>query len=299
MEWITDMATLEEWFYEAEQDYIIPYIEKNFMPSRSIFEYEYNLMNKNLLFAKSVIEDNEMSDEEKRIELINEVRYGKSKIIMVVGSRGSGKTANALWLGEKQHEEGGHNIIYYVGTPEYSNLYPKWIKFVPTLEELPNNCFALVDEAAIRYNARDFASTENKELSKRLTILRHKGISLIIITQNIQLVEINIDRLADVIIYKMGTTYGIRKKNIGEQSHEMMQQKMMIINRLRPKTKEDVMVEYLSGHNSIFRKFTNPLPSFWDDNKISKSFQHYSSTKKLDGKQIKKQKEVISEAGIS
>jgi len=271
-----DLASMEAWFYEYEEVLIIPYIEKNF--EEASYEYQYNFMFKHLIFAKAIIEDDMLNNEQKIDELIDKIRFGKSKIICVVGSRGSGKTATALFLGEKAEEEGGHKRIYYVGEPEAKDIYPKYFVFLKSLDDIPNGAFALIDEAGIKYNARMFRTKDNMELTEKMVILRHKDITLVLLTQNLKLLDINIRRLADIIIYKMGSDYGMEKKGYGT-STTADNEKALIISRLKPRTKDESLVEYLSGAYSVYRKFNHPLPSFWNDELISKSFANYVKEK--------------------
>jgi hypothetical protein len=290
---IEDVAFLEEWFYENEICFIMPYIETHF--AEVSYNHQYWFMKEHLFFTKTIIENEKLTDEEKRNELVESVRRGKSKIVMVVGARGSGKTATALWLAEQVREKGGQKVIYYVGKPECAEYYPDWIKFVNDLDHLPENSFALIDESAIKYSSRRSMKNENVELSEKLVILRHQNITLVLITQNISMIEINIDRLADIIIYKMGTSYGIRKKK-GDVLNKFWEEKMITLERLKPRNKDQVMVEYLTGSYSLLRSLTNPLPSFWDEERISKSFRGYGKDrleKETKAIQTKTNKEVI------
>lgn len=267
-----DIAYLDEWYNENEQCFILPYIEANF--ARASWEYQRQYMKDNLLFTKQIIDNYNMSNEEKIYELMNKVSHGKSKIILIVGSRGSGKTATVLYIAEQNYLNENHKKIYYVGDPENKEVYPKYFIFVRSLDELPNGSFAVVDEAAIKYNARKSRTKDNMELTEKMVILRHKDINLLMITQNLSLLEINADRLADIIIYKMGSDYGIRKKR-QQNLTTLDKQNMLIISRLRPRNKEHCMIEYRSGASNIYRSIINPLPTFWHDNLISKSFKSF------------------------
>lgn len=283
-DYFEDIASLLEWFEENATCFIIPYIEQHFKPVS--FSYEFNFMNEHLIFSKAIIEDYQKSNEQKVEDLIDSVSYGKSKIIVIVGARGSGKTATALWLAEQSKQKGNHEYIYYVGKPENSDMYPSWIKFVSTLDDLPHSCFAIVDEAAIKYNARKFQQEQNVELTEKMVIARHQDKTLILITQNIKLVDINVSRLYDIVLFKMGTEYGLQRKRAGEGINAYEKEKMLIRNRLKPKTKQEVLIEYLTGPVSIFYKFTHGLPSFWDNEKISKSFKNYRKEEE-DKKKVK------------
>jgi len=283
---IEDLASLTHWFWENYETFIEPFVEQHFKEESWAYELGYyasdgiyyaGFMYRHLIYTKAIIEDYKMTEEEKVLELLDAIYHGKSKIILVVGSRGSGKTGTSLWFGEEAHLQAGHRYVYYVGTPENPEIYPSYFRFVDALDKLPNGVFAVIDEAAIKYSARNFGKTENKELTDEMVIARHKGITLVLITQNISLVDVNVDRLADIIIYKMAANYGIRPKR-GERFTKEMKERNIIMKRMKPRSKEDCLVEYLTGvPTPIFRKFTNPLPSFWDDEKVSKSFKHYKA----------------------
>lgn len=284
---IEDLAFLEYWFGESEDCFILPYIETNF--HESSWNYQYWFMKKNLYFSKAIIDDYTQDTQEKLFDLIDNLRFGKSKIVMVVGARGSGKTATALYLAEEARNKGNHKTVYYVGEPENRKIYPAYFKFVKSLDELHPGSFAVIDEAAIKYNARNFKNKDNVELTEKLVILRHQDITLVLITQNISLIEINADRLADIVIYKIGSDYGIRKKRQMNLS-DFDKQNMLIVNRLKPRVKEDCLIEYRSGAKNIYRTIVTPLPSFWEE-KVSKSFRNYKIESKQD--EDKKDRRII------
>ena len=73
-------------------------------------------------------------------------------VILLLGKRGSGKSALSYRLLELFRYR---LPAYVVGAPERSSkLLPDWIGTVPTLEDLPPDCIALVDEAYIHFHSR-------------------------------------------------------------------------------------------------------------------------------------------------
>jgi hypothetical protein len=279
-----DYASLMEWFYENEETFVIPFIEQNY--KECSWEYEYNFMMRHIIFTRTVIEDYKMTNDEKILEFTKKVYYGKSKIILIIGARGSGKTATALYFAEQAKIHGGHRVIYYVGTPENKEIYPPWFKFINDIDDVPISSFAIIDEAAIKYSARNFQKEENKDLTNQMVIARHRDITLVLITQNMNLVDINIRRLSDILIFKEGSDYGIQKKR-GEVMSREQKEKMLILKRMKPTTKEECLIEYTSQAVSIYRKIVVPLPTFWDDETISKSFRSFK-------KPVVQQKEIKS-----
>lgn len=290
-----DYASLVEWFYENEETFIHPFIEQNY--KQCSWQYEYWFMFRHITYTRAIIEDYRLSEKQKINELIMSVSHGKSKIIAVTGSRGSGKTGVALWLAEEARHNAGHKYIYYIGEPEHKEIYPPWFKFLKDIEDIPEGGFAVIDEAGIKYNARKYQQQSNKDLTDLMVIARHKSITMIFITQNLSIIDINIDRLLDMIIFKPGTDYGIRQKR-GVMITKQQREHMIIMNRMKPVTKEECLLLYRSGAYPIYRKITNPLPSFWDDEKISKSFKSYkpsvnNTPKVVSQPQVIKQKSRI------
>lgn len=118
-----------------------------------------------------------------------------SLIILITGKRGSGKTA----LGFKFLDIlAGKRNAYYLG----KGKLPRFIKQVQDIKDVKNNSIILVDEAAIAYSSRDSSAKSNKVLSEMMVIARHKNLSLIIITQNSAMVDLNIIRLSDTLVFK-------------------------------------------------------------------------------------------------
>lgn len=272
-----DMAYLEEWFYEHEDTHIVPYIESNFYEAS--FNYEYNYMFKHLFFTKKIIEDAMLSNGEKQKKLLNSLAFGKSKIVLVEGARGAGKTATSLWIVDTLYALKLHKKIYFVKKGERPAGFPPWINVVPEIEDVPNGSIAIIDESAIKYNARNSWTDDNKDFTSRLVILRHKDISVIVITQHNKMVEINVRRLADIKIFKRGA-------NLTHDDEKPDSENALIRKRLSPRDVDEVLVE-IPGFNNFF-KFKHDLPEWWDDH-ISKSFKDFNP--ELETKLTKKQRE--------
>jgi len=121
-------------------------------------------------------------------------------IVLIIGKRGSGKSASSYRIlelfrfGPKP---------YVVGVPASKrHLLPNWISIVSTIEEVPDGAIAIVDEAYIHYHARNSAAQESKEMSKIINLSRQRGQTLIFISQEARQIDINIVSSANVIILK-------------------------------------------------------------------------------------------------
>jgi len=126
----------------------------------------------------------------------------EGKVMIVLGRRGSGKTAFAFKTAEYVSAAFG-KPVYAVGFPEgKADLLPRWITTAGNPESCEENSFLVIDEAGIQYVAYNFNKPENLVLSQLMQIVRHKGQSIIYTTQNGASVDKNIIRQADSIIFK-------------------------------------------------------------------------------------------------
>ncbi len=178
-----------------------------------------------------------------------------SLIGVIIGRRGSGKTALALRIAEylKDYKE-----IYSMGISHT----PKWIKQVDDIKQVKNNSLLIIDEAALLLEARGSMRKINREISKLMAISRHKDLSLIIITQNSAMIDINALRLVDFLIIKM--------PSLLQFSMERSQLKK-IIEKAKKYLESYKGVQYSYIISDHFEGVvSSSLPSFWEE-KISKS----------------------------
>jgi hypothetical protein len=121
-------------------------------------------------------------------------------VIMVIGSRGSGKSAMGYKILEYLRWTAR---LYVVGIPEKSRkLLPDWIGSVPSLEDAPPNSVLLIDEAYMALHARSSTSQYARGISTLINLSRQRNQTLIFITQEARQVDKNIASSANVIIIK-------------------------------------------------------------------------------------------------
>jgi DNA helicase HerA-like ATPase len=185
-----------------------------------------------------------------------------SKIGVILGARGSGKTAFGIKLLENIYSKYKRKS-YAIGFKE--DEMPSWITAVENIEQLGNDSFVLIDEGGILFSSRESMSNANKFLSNLILIARHKNLSIIFISQNSSNIEVNILRQADFLVLKPSS---LLQKNferkiiqkIYDEAEEHFQ---------RFKDKKGLTHIY----SDEFKGFVvNPLPSFWRTS-ISKSFK--------------------------
>ncbi len=192
----------------------------------------------------------------------HKVMHAESTIGIILGARGTGKSAIGMKLMENVHASTGKSVFAMGFNPED---LPSWIKVVEGIDQISNDSFVLVDEGGITFSSRKSMSNANQLLSSLLLIARHKNISVLFITQNSSNLEVNVLRQADFLILKPSS---LLQKDFERK----------IIKELYESIEADFdKLEDIKGmtyiHSDSYRGFaTNELPSFWST-KVSKAFK--------------------------
>jgi len=259
------------------------YLQKFYPPQdwRIIKKFFYQ----NPIQGKVILSDFSKTNDAKFNTIIQVFLYGKSKIVYIIGARDSGKTATAFMIAEKVNIETGRQV-YYVAPCINQKYLPSWCKQVDDVQDAPRGCFAIVDEAAIQYNARQFYNEENINMGKLLAIARHKDMFLIFLTQDTALADVNIRRLRDIIIWKVSNDYSLSERGTKNLREHKFWQKVRYM--MAPRSKSECLFEYPAQKRFIH--FNHDLPECWSEelSKIWKysNFKPEKKNKKL--KQIKK-----------
>lgn len=196
------------------------------------------------------------------LEFENKVNKADSKIGVILGARGTGKTAFGMKFLENSRAK-YNKKCYAMGFD--SDELPSWITSVNSIEELGNNAIVLIDEGGILFSSRDSMSNANKLLSDLILIARHKNLTILFISQNSSNLDINILRQADFLVLKPSS---LLQKNF---ERKIIQK---IYDQAEEHFEEHKEVPGLTHiYSEKFNGFvSNPLPSFWGTN-ISKSFR--------------------------
>lgn len=214
------------------------------------------------IFANYVpfeIIETEAGDYRKWVE---KVWLSDSSIGIILGSRGSGKSAFGIKFLENFYSK-HKKKCYSIGFKKEE--MPSWIEVVEDIKNLGNDAFVLIDEGGILFSSRSSMSSANKLLSELILVARHKNLSILFISQNSSNLDVNILRQADFLILKPSSLLQKefeRKiiKNIYDSSSEGFL-----------KYKDKIGLSYV--YSDSFRGFvSNPLPSFWKES-LSKGFR--------------------------
>lgn len=192
---------------------------------------------------------------------LKHVFNSSSQIGIILGSRGSGKTAFGVRLLEniyfKKKKE-----CFAMGFNEKD--LPFWINSIEKIEDIKNNSLVLIDEGGILFNSRSSMTNANKLLSELILISRHKNISILFISQNSSNLDVNILRQADFLILKQPAL-------LQKDFERKIIQKIYQENENDFKNFKDKKGLTLIYSDQFKGFVNNSLPSFWKES-ISKSW---------------------------
>ncbi len=189
----------------------------------------------------------------------------KSSIGIILGARGSGKSALGMRILENDAAQTGRKV-YAIGFDRLT--LPKWMNAVPAeqINAVPNGSFLLVDEGGISFSSRSSMSDANKLLSSLLLISRHKDLSVLFISQNSSNLEINAIRQTDYLLLKPPSLLqqDFERKVIQDIYAEQAA-------KFKAMAKAHVGLFYV--HADAYRGFAeNELPSFWSES-VGKAYR--------------------------
>jgi len=235
-----------------------------------------NFFFQNPVQARVILQDFSKTNDAKMSTILDIFLKGKSFIIYIVGGRGSGKTCTAFMIVEEIHNKTGRNI-YYVGSGVNTDVLPSWCKYKEDVQSVPNGAIAILDESGIQFNAREFSSKGNIAMGKMLMIARHKDISLIFLTQHTALSDTNIQRLRDLVIWKMSNDYTPAEKGTSRSREHQFWKKVR--QMMMPRTNKECLFEY--PMRKRFIHFSHNLPDCWS-NELSKTWREKHFNKKKE-----------------
>jgi len=193
---------------------------------------------------------------------IKDIAKSDSKIGIILGARGSGKTGFGIKILENIYSK-YKKKCFAIGFNEKE--LPYWIRSISDISSIENNSLILIDEGGILFNSRNSMTNANKLLSQLIMIARHKNLTILFISQNSSNLEVNILRQADFLILKPSSLLQKEfERKIIQKIYEESESDFK-------KFKKEKGLTYIYSGN--FKGFiSNPLPSFWKES-ISKSFK--------------------------
>lgn len=177
----------------------------------------------------------------------------RSSIGIILGARGSGKTALGLRMLENVAAARPCAAMGFK-----TESLPRWITPVDSVDDVPNGSCVLIDEGGIAFSSRSSMSEANKLLSELMLISRHRDLSIIFISQNSSNLEVNVLRQADYLVLKPASLLQLDfERKVIEKIYREAEDGFE-----KHRDVEGLVYVY----SDAFRGFAkNALPSFWGE----------------------------------
>ncbi len=195
-------------------------------------------------------------------------------MLILSGSMRQGKTATAMRILERIHEEDPtREIFYFFPQPERvsAGVFPSWISLVPSPSavRLPRRAVLLADESAVWSNSKNFKKgKEAEDSAKELSQLLQREQTKIVINQSLAELDKQNFRYGAVL----GLKYYYRVSSVfeREEMQYLARQVSSVLEYLAKRegcsVKEFVFLQGKTGQGRYYRV---KLPSFYSD-KLSK-----------------------------
>jgi len=162
---------------------------------------------------------------------------------------------------EKIHNEQPELKIFMVYFPkEKHHLLPDFIIPINTIEELPDNCIALIDESALHYYAHHWMKKETEVMDKLISVSGQKKQTIIFVTHTMRKFAVTL--LLDI------NTLLVKKPSLLQMKLERSEFRKLIeeIDQEYNKLPQDDVKRSVYVVSDDYKGFiTNPLPSFWSE----------------------------------
>lgn len=173
----------------------------------------------------------------------------ESLLVVMLGSRGAGKTAQFFHEAERIIEEGTRDVYWFGYSGPVRRYYPE-IKQTVNLRKL-EHAFLGFDEAAIFLGGRDSMTKERKRFIKHIPVMRHKDVTTMYLTQ-VEGIDKLIWQFCDWLWFKPYPQISFRGSTI---------------ENLNPV--HQFMIPASKGQNYVYDR-QNGLPYFFDTGKPSR-----------------------------
>jgi len=211
-------------------------------------------------------------------------------VILIIGRRRFGKSALGYHILEKFHKQHPELKIFVVSLPkEKHHLLPDWITPVDIVEDLPDNCVALVDEGAMKYHAHKWNKKETEVMDTMISISGQRHQTFIFITHTMRKFAVTL--LLDINILLCKKPSLLHSKLERSEFRKLVEEVDREFNKL-PKDDVKKSVYVLSDDFKGFIR--NPLPSFWSED-LSEAYAGVDINGK---KEEKKEEEIVLPARI-
>jgi len=190
------------------------------------------------------------------------------RVFAIIGHRESGKSALAHAILEYYVKK--YNLKAYLvntsGKPipkRKLEALPKFITVVNSPDEIPVNAVVLYDEAYGRLHARTTHTMEAIKTDQLIELSRHKGWTLIYVTQESRKIDVNVLSGLDALFIKRPTD--LRVSHERREIRDIISEALRLFKRIRGNFREYVYVWSVNPDFEFKGMKRCGLPSYWND----------------------------------
>lgn len=122
---------------------------------------------------------------------------------LIIGMRGSGKTALGMVFGESFHCSNPDVPVYVMNYPvDKRHLLPGWVHYSDNIEDVPQNAFIIMDEAAQKHHAVKWRKDETLLMQSIIGRSRQRKQTIIFITHTARKFAITLILELDMLCVK-------------------------------------------------------------------------------------------------
>ncbi|MFC1962777.1 ATP-binding protein [Chloroflexota bacterium] len=182
------------------------------------------------------------------------------QVIMILGKKGSGKSSTGAMLGEYMQAVFG-TPFYWLGIPAWAQeLLPSWVRIVDSLDQCPNDCFVLIDEAGLNFLSLKFADKRNVDLRQQLMLCRQKNQTVVFCAQSSRDIDESIVRQSNCTIIKEPGLNAANSERREIRAHVI--KAAQIFKQISKEERQRVACVFDENFEGVIRC---SLPSFWSE----------------------------------
>ena len=188
-------------------------------------------------------------------------------VILILGHRGSGKTALACRLQELLRDLAP---VYAVGLPpRAARLLPTWYGLADDPGDIPSNAIIYLPESYRLFHARETQTAQGRAIGELVNLSRHRRHTLIFDVQNPSHLDRNIISETDVVLVKQPgpLTQGFERP----QFRPIMDAARAAFASVGSFRRKRMVWVYAPGEGEVGKLMENQLPTFWT-NSLSRVF---------------------------